>query len=223
MVARNRRHWKGVALVLAAFFAATFAGATVRRLLKSSDAQGPGTPVLGAGRINGSLEQREIRVVYIGRSSCAWCTSPELKTALESLRALLRARNDSLGVRGSFHGVAVDLDPDLGVSHLKHLAPFDEVGSGRGWSSAAAEPYVTGPFAGPLATPQLLVIARRLQFPDSTGTGLPLISDERLLTRKIGLMEIVAWIREGARLVSSEGLNASPIARGDSLGHVRSR
>jgi hypothetical protein len=223
MTDRNKRRWTRFFVWLTAFLGATVSSATLGRLLKSQDPPTINAPLLGAGRINDSLEQVEIRVVYIGRSSCGWCTSPELKLALKALRPLLRARNDSLGVRGSFQGVAVDLDPALGIEHLNHLAPFDEIGSGRGWSSAVAQPYVTGKFAGPLATPQVLVIERLLRFPDSAGTGLPLPGDERLLTRKVGLMEIAVWVREGARVLSTDGFYHPSVAANDTISPSRSR
>lgn len=95
-------------------------------------------------------------------------------------------------------GIAADLDAAAGIRHLTTVGSFDEVASGQGWENAAAAPWVSGQFAGPRATPQLLVLALTRQYDDSTLRGNSVIVNQRLVKRLVGLNEISEWAASAA-------------------------
>lgn len=121
-----------------------------------------------------------------------------MHAALDSARLLLlrQAGRDSLSVR--VHGIGVDHGSREGLAHLKTLGPFDAVSAGDAWQSLSAKALVVGDLAGPMATPQLLVLGRVLRVVGESSRAYSEILSERLLVRKVGLWEISDWVASGA-------------------------
>lgn len=138
----------------------------------------------------------ELAVVFVGSSACAWSNRPELAKVVKNLKTTLAARAAAAGIGFSAVGVARDIVAERGIAHLAKFGRFDEVMSGRGWANTGIQKYLYSTMPGPGATPQILVLARSLDF----STGHVTVVDERVLARKVGLKEITAWADGGALL-----------------------
>jgi hypothetical protein len=142
----------------------------------------------------------ELVVVYIGRAGCYWCKRPELKDAVHRMRPILAASANQHGYRFYQQAIGLDAESARPDGNLEALGAFDEVSVGGGWANTAVRRFLLGDFAGPAATPQLIVYSRSVAVPGPTNGEIPMIRDERLVTRKVGLAEIVAWVDRGAPL-----------------------
>ncbi len=165
-------------------------------------------PVIEAGRYAPAAAQEageEIVLVYVGSSKCAWSNAPELPGIVRALKRDLLARARAEGRGFAAAGVARDVRAAAGLAHLEKFGAFDEVMAGRSWANAGVQKYMYGNMPGPGATPQILVVARTLDYDH----GHVSISDERVLARAVGLEEITEWAAKGAPLampsVHSEG------------------
>lgn len=141
----------------------------------------------------------ELAIVFVGSSACAWSNRPELMRVVKNLKTTLAGRAAAAGIGFSAVGVARDIVAERGIAHLAKFGRFDEVMSGRGWANTGIQKYLYNTMPGPGATPQILVLARSLDF----STGHVAIVDERVLARKVGLKEITAWVDEGAPLAKA--------------------
>lgn len=158
-------------------------------------------PVLKAGEYipTGSVDAgEEIVLVYIGSSTCGWSNVPELPDVVRSLKVKMQARAQTEGMGFAAVGVARDAVVANGMEHLDKFGAFDEVMAGRGWANAGVQKYIYGEMAGLGATPQILVVSRRLGYE----TGHVTFNDEKVLIRKVGVDEIAGWAAEGAPLQS---------------------
>ncbi len=138
----------------------------------------------------------ELAIVFVGSSACAWSNRPELTKIVRNLKTTLAARAAAAGIGFAAVGVARDLVAERGIAHLEKFGRFDEVMSGRGWANTGIQKYLYDGMPGPGATPQILVVARSVEY----ATGHVTVVDERVLVRIVGLKEITAWADEGAPL-----------------------
>lgn len=146
-------------------------------------------------RVGGTLDSGdEIALVYIGSSDCVWSNTPELVNLIQALKRDLQARAIKEPWEFVAVGIARDMDPARGITHLKRFGAFDEVMAGRSWANIGLLKYIYGDMPGRAATPQILVIARKFQS-DGGHYG---VLNERVLVRAIGLDEIKAWTSAGS-------------------------
>ncbi len=151
----------------------------------SSDEYRPGTAV---------VEGEELVLAYVGSSRCSWSNLPELERAVRDLKRILSRRADSLGLAFAAVGVARDMSAAAGIAHLEKFGRFDEVMSGRGWLNVGVQKYVYGDMPGLGATPQVILLARSINF-DAGHVG---IANERVIARKVGADLITDWAQAGA-------------------------
>lgn len=156
---------------------------------RDSDEVGSSTPF----RLDSQLV-----LLYVGRRSCRWCTSPEMHQALDSIRSLTATHASRNGVRLRTYGIGLDADPTVGLSHLKDVGGFDAVSAGDGWLGIGGGQLAWGALAGPRATPQIIVLGRLIRAAGTPAAGFVEVLEERLLVRKIGLDEIQEWLFAGA-------------------------
>lgn len=141
---------------------------------------------------------RQLVLVYVGSSRCGPSNAPDLPGVVGAISALLRsaAREDRLGfVR---IGVAREISARSGLEHLSKFGGFDEISVGQGVLNTASAKYISVDHKGVAATPQLLVVDRRIG--EVLGSVDPVAADERVLLRKVGLAEISDWLKLGAPL-----------------------
>lgn len=138
----------------------------------------------------------ETVLVYVGSSTCAWSNVPELPSLLRGLKSRMQERARAEGRRFSAIGIARDQVAADGITHLDKFGRFDEVMSGNSWGGHGIQQYIYGTddMAGPAATPQLIVVSRRLEY----SAGHVSIADEHVIMRKTGFVAISEWIGEGA-------------------------
>lgn len=149
----------------------------------------------------------ELTLVYIGSNSCGACNHPRLPQAVDTIRMLLRERVGKLGIPLSTVGIGKNWDPADGLAHLRRMGAFDEVMAGRSWLNIGALQYIWQELPGPGATPQLLLLARRVSRPTSEDRipryGITPLKP--VLVRKVGLDEIFDWLADGVPF-SLEGI-----------------
>ena len=145
----------------------------------------------------------ETVLIYVGSSTCAWSNVQELPLQIRRLKILMQQRARTEGRRFATIGIARDRFAADGLSHLKKFGPFDEVMAGRSGANLGIQEYIygVGSMAGPGATPQIILVSRRLAFPANHVS----IVDERVILRKRGFAAISEWIAEGAPVPIDDG------------------
>ena len=146
-----------------------------------------------------STEGEETALVYVGSSTCGWSNTPEFPSLIQGLKAELQSRAHREGWRFATIGIAKDRRVVEGLAHLDKFGAFDEVMTGRGWANRGVQEFVygRGSLAGRGATPQVIVVSRRLEF---VADGHVSIADEHVVVRKVGLDQITEWIADGAAI-----------------------
>lgn len=157
-----------------------------------------------------SWADEELMLVYIGSSTCGWSTLEWVPGAVDSIKVELGHKAAERGLGFSTIGVSRDWVVEAGIEHLRWIGEFDQVAAGYGWMNAAVARYVWDDFPGDAATPQLLLLHRRLRVPIQTegarGFG---IEDETLIQRVVGVSEIRDWLDGGVPIRSSIGTSGS--------------
>lgn len=138
----------------------------------------------------------QLVLVYIGSSRCRWSNGPELPNVIGSLKTALHDQAQTAGMGFAAVGIARDATAADGIAHLTKFGDFDEVMSGHGWANTGVQRYIYGAMPGIGATPQVLVVARTLDY----RLGHVSVVDERTLVRKVGTDEIIAWAGAGANV-----------------------
>ena len=138
----------------------------------------------------------ELMLVVVGSSTCRWSSTDDFVELVAEVRTAIRQVADQNGTALAIMGVSLDERPDDGVKYLGRFGGMDEMSVGRGWRNTAIGKYIFGSFPGRAATPQLLVIARTL----TQHGGQWGFANERVLARKIGLLETRNWLAGGAPL-----------------------
>lgn len=143
----------------------------------------------------GTERAAEVALVaaFIGSATCRFSQTPQVvadwRTAVDSLQRRAAERHTG------FHTIGLGIAPNVksGLDLLSLFGGFSEVNVGD-WRSLGAQWYVTGNHRGSDATPQIVVLERRL----SPG-GLGVIREETIL-RIPGAEAIGRWIDAGAPL-----------------------
>lgn len=145
----------------------------------------------------------EVVLIYVGSSTCAWSNVQELPLQVRRLKTIMQQRARTEGRQFATIGIARDRLASVGLSHLKKFGPFDEVMAGRSGANRGIQEYIygAGSMAGPDATPQIILVSRRLAFPANHVS----IVDERVILRKRGFAAISEWIAEGAPVSTDDG------------------
>lgn len=160
-------------------------------------------PIVDAGQYipSGSVEDgTEVVLVYVGASTCGWSNVPELPGLIRDIKLNLLERTRAEGKSFSVLGIARDAVAIDGWRHLEKYGRFDEIATGHGWANIGIQRYLFGEIAGPLATPQVLVVERDI----SSGLGYTSVENERLITRKVGVDQISKWADSGTLLPGPE-------------------
>ncbi len=146
-----------------------------------------------------AVDGRELAFVYIGSSGCAASNRPFLPETVKQLKLLIEEQARNRGRSFVAIGVARDWDVEAGLEHLEKFGPFDQVMAGRNWLNIGALKYIWEDVPGIAATPQVVVLDRRIETPEGRGAGYA-IQDAHLLVRKVGTREIRRWLKRGAPL-----------------------
>lgn len=139
---------------------------------------------------NRSLESgTEIRLIYIGSSTCPASTSEEMPRLFERIVARVQEGAAERGLKFTSVGIAVEWKVASGLQHLRRVGEFDEVGAGQNWYNQYAYRYFWGDAAGRVSTPQVVVESRVLDVPETEGEQFS-VRDTQLLARAAGLRAI---------------------------------
>jgi hypothetical protein len=150
----------------------------------------------GAYRYSARLEGEELLLVFIGASTCLASNDSRLPRWVEGAKASVAAKAEAAGLGFATAAIGLDRDATVGTRFLRKFGRFDEVSSGRAWVNMGAARYLFETLPGAAATPTVLVSQRTILRDSDSVT----IADERLLLRKVGLVEIGDWIGSGAVL-----------------------
>lgn len=193
--AKTSKSFSNVVLLIGGFLVlgAFYGGRVLGRRVKGSVAKSSQT------QIEAPEAGNRLLLVYVGSSKCGSCRSPDIprfvSTARDSL--LARGHRDSTGVTSI--GIASELDPRSGISHLAAVAAFDEVAAGQGIMNQANRHFVSIDHPGMQATPQLIVLIRNGKRSPSGGLDDATVT-EQVLVRKVGLQQIDDWVKLGVPL-----------------------
>ena len=137
---------------------------------------------------------RELQLIYIGSSRCAFSNNKEMYDAVDGIKSLLSEKADSLSIGFTSIGIASDWDPDQGIDHLNKFGYFDEIIVGNNWSNTGVVRYL-GEMNGELSTPQILVTLRTY-----IGPVKAKVSEEKKILTITGMDNIANWFKNGASL-----------------------
>lgn len=135
-------------------------------------------------------------LIYIGSSTCDFSNTDEIVDVVDAIRARASTSAAEVGRRFVRVGIAKDHVVSAGLNHLAKFGDFDEVMTGRNWANIGLLKYVYEGLRGIAATPQVLLVDRRL-INDETGTR---VDSEQVLVRASGLVEM-RELASGARSI----------------------
>jgi len=141
-------------------------------------------------------------LVYVGSATCTFSNVKEIPGLVAAIRERVRASAEDR--RFVMVGIAKDLNVTAGLKHLARVASFDEVMTGRSWANIGVLKYVYSDLRGAAATPEIVVVDRRL-VNDRTGTR---VENEKVIVRALGLT--------GLRDLASGKTAIAPLAGQDS-------
>jgi hypothetical protein len=154
---------------------------------------------------------QELALIFIGSSTCGASRHEALPAAVQRLKLEMRERALASGRSFTTLGIARDWDVDAGIEHLRRFGRFDEVIAGRNWVNTGLLRYVWEDLPGRAATPQVLVVDRRLVDRNGVEASGGVLQEERLVARLVGWQEIDRWAARGAPMP-----RLSKVARPDS-------
>lgn len=143
-----------------------------------------------------SVETREIGAVFIGMAACCDAVSASLRGPIDSLRRVLLTRAQESGSAFRMIGVSLDWRPEDGWNYLKQFGEFNEVAVGSNWYGMLPEVLMFTDGGVEPFVPQVVIYERTV----TRGGTRPTFGPRTILKRLGGHDEIVAWLREGARL-----------------------
>lgn len=162
---------------------------------------GNGTTNAALGRVSRVYEDSvgpQLVLVYIGKSTCAWCRHRDLPGLLDTAQSRMTHFATAQGISYASVAVSVDHSPHSGLSHLQDMGAFTEYVAGGGWSGVSVAPYVWEHLPGQAATPQVLVFYRWVSKSSAAGDPVLFTIDSiRQAGRFVGLREIAEWTRTG--------------------------
>lgn len=144
---------------------------------------------------------RELVMVYVGSSRCAYSNDPSVPGVLQVIAESLETFAHSH--KGSVVRLGIGVSPSVsqGAAYFRRFdGMFDELILGRSWVNTGMMRYVLRDFQSVPVTPQLIVTTRRLH--DSVLDGLKTwtVSDESLVLRRVGLAAIQSLEHERPQL-----------------------
>lgn len=144
----------------------------------------------------GMPEGTELVFVYLGSYDCGPCHLPELKSAIEDAKLLLRQKAEETSKSFSAVGADMGWDVEKGIAFLGENGQFDEIMVGRSWTGSAGSKYIWQEEAASPAKPSIVVYERRVE-PGEDGIS---ISEPVYLVSKSAVDPIVEWVQAGAPL-----------------------
>ena len=131
-------------------------------------------------------------VVYFGSSDCKFADTSESRQLVRDLFAELRQTATDAGMTFVAVGIAAGRNLDREISHLKKVAPFDQLVVGGQLTNLGLRRYMLEHFPGQVSTPQVIALHA------ASETGSP--PEEQLLARRIGILELKEWRDAGLPL-----------------------
>ncbi len=156
---------------------------------------------------------KQLVMIYLGSSSCAWANRDDVRAAVREVKKLLAERAARTERPFVTIGVSLDWSIEDGLTHLTEIGEFDEIAVGNKWVNLAAIRYIWHDVPGPASTPQIIVVERTVLAPESKDViAVRDVPTEALLARKVGAFEILRWVDNGAAL-------PFPRVSDESIGH----
>ena len=143
-------------------------------------------------------EGPQLALIYIGSSTCGAANQPTVPASVKKLKRLLQQRARSNGYSFTAIGVAKEWVAGNGLAHLEKFGTFDQIITGGSSLNEGALKYMWQDLPGEAATPQVVVLKRNVVTPE--GSGFYGTTDEEVLLRKIGVVELKRWADQDAPL-----------------------
>jgi hypothetical protein len=140
--------------------------------------------------------RRELVAVLVVSSTCEASRTPGLPAAIRAMTQRVARQAGGRGASFATLGVAVDWHPDEGMKFLRRFGPLDEVVTGRSWLNRGVLEFLWRDRLARAALPQLIIAERQVDVSSSSVNT----SSDRVLLRRTGAREIMAWVDSGAVL-----------------------
>lgn len=147
----------------------------------------------------------EVAFIFIGSSKCQYANDERVNRIVRRAKLHLSRLINEKGLGFSATGIAKDWIVRDGIEYLGKFGSFDEILAGRSWLNEGVLKYVYEEIPGYAATPQIIVTKRKVLGVDHDYYGT---IGERILTRKIGIQELLNWEKNGFPIpvVSSQSM-----------------
>ena len=142
---------------------------------------------------------------FIVASDCGWSTLPEVKERIGGLREKLLETHGAEYSQISVVAVALDRDLDAGLQLISDLgggdsAAFDQIVVGGSWLNELVLKLVWREGLATAATPQIVVVERRIDSSSYESESKIRVADDDLLVNHSGSAEIGEWFERGLPL-----------------------
>lgn len=133
-----------------------------------------------------------LQMVYIGVSSCQYCTSEKAVEDLKTIREGLSRVAKYNEREAWFTGIAADEDPLKGIEHLLETGDYNEINAGAYYFNLGHMKYIwgEGDFTGPASVPQLIINQSTYRIEPSGMTIGNAFREENVLKRYTGEKDI---------------------------------
>tara|TARA_R110002124_G_C8861561_1_gene507045 strand:- start:573 stop:944 length:372 start_codon:yes stop_codon:yes gene_type:complete len=112
---------------------------------------------------------------------------------IEDLKMILVKKSQDYNISFKAVGISKDWSVNKGVEHLNKFGEFDEIITGNNWLNLGLMKFVWQDFPGDPATPQLILVKRKISNHGGGGVNLYLVDQEKIILRKLGTVEIDNW------------------------------
>lgn len=142
---------------------------------------------------------RQIELVFVGSSACAWSTRDSLVASVRIMKRNLAEWSEARGLGFKAIGIAIDWSVPAGSAFLERFGLFDEVSIGYNWGNSLALKYLWDTPNVRAATPRLLIYERYNEAPSDSTDALDFGERERrLLAVGRGYRSIINWGQTGS-------------------------
>ena len=137
---------------------------------------------------------KEVVMVFVGNSTCRASKEKGFPDAFERAKVAAARRARAEGKQFRVIGVALDIDPEVGLAFLRRFGKFDELTLGGNWMNQDAVRYIWRDMPYRPSVPQVVLLEREIV----KGKTVVTVSPEREVRRLTGSDEIRRWGEAGA-------------------------
>jgi hypothetical protein len=163
----------------------------------------PDAPTNPFASVNGT----HLVAFVIGASDCGWSNLPEIKEAFGSIRERMRSAYRDKYAHIEVVGVAIDEDPEAGLTYLSEIgggervgAAFDQIAIGGSWLNEQVVRLAWREGKAAASTPQVIVVERLVDTSAYLSESTIKAGDDLVVANARGRNDILRWFEQGLPL-----------------------